>query len=58
MKEYSAARLEYSMLLMPEVISSTERKLPELRELAVQSGIDFAGSTPVSYTHLYFDMVG
>lgn len=45
MKEYSAARLEYSMLLMPEVISSTERKLPELRELAVQSGIDFAGST-------------
>lgn len=44
-KEHSAARLMYSMLLMPEVISSMEKMLPELRGLAAQRGIALPDST-------------
>ena len=39
-KEYSAARLEYSMLLMPEVMDVVDEKLPEMREMAAKRGID------------------
>lgn len=44
-KEHSAARFEYSMLLMPEVASSLERILPGLHGLAAQRGIDLPDST-------------
>ena len=39
-KEYSAARLEYSMLLIPEVMDVVDEKLPEMREMAAKRGID------------------
>ena len=39
-KEYSAARLEYSMLLMPEVMDVVDEKLPEMHEMAAKRGID------------------
>ena len=38
-KEYSAARLEYSMPLMPEVMDVVDEKLPEMREMAAKRGI-------------------
>ena len=44
-KEYSAARLEYSMLLMPEVMDVVDKKLPEMREMAAKRGIDIPDTT-------------
>jgi len=44
-KEYSAARLEYSMLLMPEVMDVVDEKLPEMREMAAKRGIDIPDTT-------------
>ena len=44
-KEYSAARLEYSMLLMPEVMDVVDAKLPEMREMAAKRGIDIPDTT-------------
>ena len=44
-KEYSAARLEYSMLLMPEVMDVVDEKLPEMREMAAKQGIDIPDTT-------------
>lgn len=44
-KEYSAARLEYSMLLMPEVMDVVDEKLPEMREMAAKRGIDIPYTT-------------
>ena len=40
MKEFSAARLEYSMLLMPDVMDVVDEKLPQMREMAAKQGID------------------
>ena len=44
-KEHSAARLEYSMLLMPEAVSSVDKMLPALRGLAAQRGIALPDAT-------------
>lgn len=44
-KEYSAARLEYSMLLMPEFMDVVDEKLPEMREMAAKRGIDIPDTT-------------
>ena len=44
-KEYSAARLEYSMLLMPEVMDVVDAKLPQMREMAAKRGIDIPDAT-------------
>ena len=44
-KEYSAARLEYSMLLMPEVMDVVDAKLPQMREMAAKRGIDIPDTT-------------
>ena len=44
-KEYSAARLEYSMLLMPEVMDVVDEKLPGMREMAAKQGIDIPDTT-------------
>ena len=44
-KEYSAARLEYSMLLMPEIMDVVDKKLPEMREMAAKRGIDIPDPT-------------
>ena len=44
-KEYSAARLEYSMLLMPEVMDVVDEKLPEMRAMAAERGIDIPDTT-------------
>ena len=44
-KEYSAARLEYSMLLMPEVMDVVDEKLPEMREMSAKRGIDIPDTT-------------
>ena len=44
-KEHSAARFVYSLLLMPEVLSSAKKALPELREQAAQRGIYLPDST-------------
>ena len=44
-KEYSAARLEYSMLLMPEVMDVVDEKLPGMRVMAAKQGIDIPDTT-------------
>ena len=44
-KEYSAARLEYSMLLMPEVMDVVDEKLPGMRVMAAKRGIDIPDTT-------------
>ncbi len=44
-KQYSAARLEYSMLLMPEVMDIVDEKLPRLREVAAKRGIHVPDTT-------------
>lgn len=44
-KEHSAARLEYSMLLMPEAVSSVDKMLPALRGFAAQRGIALPDAT-------------
>ena len=50
-KEYSAARLEYSMLLMPEVMDVVDEKLPEMREMAAKRGIDIPDTTEQNHDH-------
>lgn len=43
-KAFSAARLAYSMLLMPEVVTCLEDKLPELREMTALRGVQLPDS--------------
>ena len=43
-KAFSAARLAYSMLLMPEVVTCLEDKLPELREMTAMRGVQLPDS--------------
>lgn len=47
-KEYSAARLEYSMLLMPEAMDVVDEKLPQMHEMAAKRGIDIPDTTELS----------